>query len=207
MGDTIRVLQHPLPGDRPGADLRHHQHPGGRVLRQQHALRRPARAQLRESGFNASYQAGYRVAQQAPQAFHYGSFEQRGAGTYNAFGFDLTANVINGLFYGQTGTTTYPNWLNVDLTATKKFGNFEIGAVAFGSSDISKTTPTYLKQRQIAVGGLIGYDLGPAKLQLYATRDVTEHHYTGYDTRGWARVIIPLYKAPAPPPEPIRARF
>ena len=159
------------------------------------------------SGFNASYQAGYRVAQQAPQAFHYGSFEQRGAGTYNAFGFDLTANVINGLFYGQTGTTTYPNWLNVDLTATKKFGNFEIGAVAFGSSDISKTTPTYLKQRQIAVGGLIGYDFGPVKLQLYATRDVTEHHYTGYDTRGWARVIIPLYKAPAPPPEPIRARF
>lgn len=159
------------------------------------------------NGFNASYQAGYRTAVNSALGFHDGSFEQRGALTYNAFGFDLTANAINGLFYGHTGTTTYPNWLNIDLTATKTFDKLEIGAVAFGSSDISSPTPAYLRQRQIAVGGLVGYNFGPFKLQLFATRDVTEHHYTGYDTRGWARLIVPLYKAPAPPPEPLRARF
>ena len=158
------------------------------------------------NGFNASYQAGYRVAENATAAFHDGSFEQRGAVTYNAFGFDLTANAINGLFYGHTGTTTYPNWLNIDLTATKTIGKFEIGGVAFGSSDLTSPTPTYLRQRQIAAGGLVGYNFGSFKLQLYATRDVTEHHYTGYDTRGWARLIVPLYTAPVAP-EPIRARF
>ena len=159
------------------------------------------------NGFNASYQAGYRAPESAGPAFHDGSFEQRGAFTYNAFGFDLTANVINGLFYGRTGTSTYPNWLNVDLTATKKFDKLEIGAVAFGSSDISKPTPAYLKQRQIAVGGLIGYNFGSFTLQFYGTHDVTEHHYTGRDTRGFARLILPLYKAPAAPPELLRARF
>ena len=159
------------------------------------------------NGFNLSYQAGYRAPEPAGPAFHDGSFEQRGAFTYNAFGFDLTANVINGLFYGRTGTSTYPNWLNVDLTATKKFDKLEIGAVAFGSSDISKPTPAYLKQRQIAVGGLVGYNFGSFTMQFYVTRDVTEHHYTGYDTRGFARLILPLYKAPAAPPAPLRARF
>ena len=158
------------------------------------------------NGFNASYQAGFRTAQPQPQAFQQNSFEQRGAVTYNAFGLDLTANAINGLFYGNTGTSAYSDWLNIDLTATKTFDKFEIGGVAFGSSDLSKPTPAYLKQRQIAVGGLVGYDFGRLKLQLFATRDVTEHHYTGYDTRGWARVIVPLYKAPVAP-APISARF
>ena len=158
------------------------------------------------SGFNASYQAGYRAPESGGPAFHYGSFEQRGAFTYNALGFDLTANVINGLFYGRTGTSTYPNWLNIDLTATKKFDKLEIGAVAFGSSDISKPTPAYLKQRQIAVGGLVGYNFGSFTMQFYVTHDVEEHHYTGRDTRGFARLILPLYKAPVAP-EPLRARF
>ena len=74
------------------------------------------------------------------------------------------------------------------------------------SSDLTNPTPTYLRQRQIAAGGLVGYNFGSFKLQLYATRDVTEHHYTGYDTRGWACLIVPLYTAPVAP-EPIRARF
>ena len=158
------------------------------------------------NGFGASYQAGFRTPEPSALAFHQGSFEQRGAVTYNAFGFDLTANVINGIFY--EGTPAYPNWLNVDLTATKKFDKLEIGVVAFGSGDISKPTAAYLQQRQIAVGGLAGYNFGSFALQAYVTRDVYERHYTGYDTRGFLRLILPLYKAPVVAQiEPIRARY
>jgi hypothetical protein len=46
--------------------------------------------------------------------------------------------------------------LNVDLTASRKFGDWEFGLVAFGSTDLNSPVDGYLKQSQIAVGGLIG---------------------------------------------------
>lgn len=157
------------------------------------------------NGFNVSYQAGFRAAEPAATAFHQSSFEQRGAITYNAFGFDLTANAINGIFAEKS---VYPDWFNLDLTMTKKFDKLEIGAVAFGSSDLSSPTAAYLRQRQIAVGGIVGYNFGRFTMQAYVTHDVVEHHYTGYDTRGFLRLIIPLYTAPVVAAiEPIRARY
>ena len=158
------------------------------------------------NGFSVSYMAGFRSAMPAPQAFQFNSFEQRLAVSYTASGWDLTANVINGLF--GSGNLRYPDWLNVDLTATKKFDKFELGAVAFGSSDISSPKPSYKRQGQIAVGALVGYDFGIFKLQAYATRDVSERGYTGYDTRGWLKLIVPFYAAPQmAAAEPIRERY
>jgi len=42
----------------------------------------------------------------------------------------------------------------------------------------------YEKQSQFAVAVLVGYDLGPAVLQTYLTRDV---HQKSYGTLAWAR--------------------
>ncbi len=158
------------------------------------------------AGFNGSYFAGVRAAETGSPLFKQSSFEQRGALSYVANGFNLTVDVINGLY---TSRTIYANWINVDVTATKKFGKFEIGGVAFGSSDLnSPTGPTvYKRVGQIAAGGLVGYNFGKFALQAMVTRDVTVHNYTGHETRGWLRAIVPLYVAPAAPMEPIRARY
>jgi hypothetical protein len=68
--------------------------------------------------------------------------------------------------------------------------------------------PGYLKQKQFAMGGLVGYDLGPMIIQGYLTTDVYERNYGGNDVRGWVRVIFPLgdpFAAPAAP-APVVAR-
>jgi hypothetical protein len=76
--------------------------------------------------------------------------------------------------------------------------------VGFGSTDLTRPISTYLKQSQIALDGLVGYDFGPLELQAYVTRDVYEQNYGGYDTRAWFRLVIPLWQqaetAPAPSP-------
>lgn len=157
------------------------------------------------SGLGISYLAGIRAPEPSAPAYHEASFEQRGAISYTANGFDLTANVINGLF--PATRTAYPGWVNVDLTATKTFDKVEIGPVAFGSTDLNAPFATYKRQGQIAVGGLVGYHFaGSLTVQLYLTRDVLIRNYSGYDTRGWVRVSLPLYEAPSPP-QPIRARY
>ena len=78
----------------------------------------------------------------------------------------------------------------------------------------------YNKRRgEVAVGGLIGYNFGRFTLQGIATRDVAKRFaYNGprgplglfgsgeFETRGWLRLIVPLYVAPAPP-APVVARY
>jgi hypothetical protein len=97
------------------------------------------------------------------------------------------------------------DFANLDLTATKKFGNWEVGPVAFGSMDVSTPISTYQRASQFAVGGLVGYDFGVARLQVYGTRDVYVHNYSGLDTRVWARVTLPLWTSPetSPPASPL----
>jgi Putative MetA-pathway of phenol degradation len=95
----------------------------------------------------------------------------------------------------------------LDLTATKRFGRWEIGAVGFGSTDLNRPIPTYLKQSQFALGGLIGYDFGPLSMQAYVTTDVVENNYGGRDTRGWWRVILPRGNPFATAPAPIARRY
>jgi hypothetical protein len=68
--------------------------------------------------------------------------------------------------------------------------------VAYGSSDLTRPIAGYQQQTQFAAGALFGYDFGLLTLQAYATTDVVEHNYGGRDTRGWFRVIIPLWTPP-----------
>jgi Putative MetA-pathway of phenol degradation len=163
------------------------------------------------NGFGVSYALGAYAGVDQAVAFSSTSFNQRFALSYIGNDWDLTANVIYGtqldsvtnqpqispcpVPFGLKGCN--PDFLNLDLTATKKLGKWEFGAVAYGSTDLTSPIAGYQKQSQFAAGGLLGYDFGPIKLQAYATTDVFEHNYRGTDTRGWLRVIVPLWK-PAP---------
>ncbi|GJE17068.1 transporter [Methylobacterium marchantiae] len=124
------------------------------------------------------------------------SLSHRFAASYTGDGFNLTANLLYGIFVDPVTAQgiVYPDYLNLDLTATKKFGKWEAGPVAFASSDLPTRFPGYRRQGQIAVGGLVGYNFGPVNIQAYVTQDVVERNYGGRETRGWLRLIVPIYK-------------
>ncbi|MFG1296053.1 transporter [Xanthobacter variabilis] len=148
------------------------------------------------NGFGFSYLLGFYVGVNTGVGFDSTSLNQRFALSYTADGWNLTANAIWGIQFDGDTSTVNPDFLNVDLTATKKFGKWEIGPVAYYSTDLNSPAPFYGKQSQFAVGGLIGYDFGPVILQAYLTTDVYEENYGGDDTRGWGRIIIPLWNPP-----------
>jgi hypothetical protein len=124
------------------------------------------------------------------------SLSHRFAASYIGNGFNLTANLLYGTFLNERSPfgVLYPDYVNLDITATKKFGKFEIGPVAFGSTDLPTRAVGYRRQGQVAAGLLAGYNFGPVNLQAYVTRDVIERSYGGYETRGWLRAIVPLYE-------------
>jgi hypothetical protein len=143
-------------------------------------------------GFGFSYMLGAYIGVKTPVGFDSSSLNQRFALSYTANGWNLTANTIWGIQSQAVTTTVNPDFVNVDLTATKKFGKWELGAVGFYSSDVSSPVPGYARQSQFALGGLVGYDFGAVILQAYLTRDVAESNYGGFDTRVWGRIVIPL---------------
>jgi hypothetical protein len=170
------------------------------------------------NGWGFSYLFGAYLDVHSDVAWSSTSINQRFALSYTRDGWNLTANVIWGIHLdsvtdrpqlspcpssplGLRGCN--PDFVNVDLTATKKIGKWEIGPVAYGSTDLNRPVAGYQKQSQFAVGGLIGYDFGPLTLQTYVTTEVSESNYGGRDTRGWARLILPLgnlFAQPAPAP-------
>jgi Putative MetA-pathway of phenol degradation len=158
------------------------------------------------NGFGFSYLLGAYIDINGELAWSSTSVNQRFALSYTANDWNLTANVIYGIQldsvtnrpqisacpapFGLNGCN--PDFVNLDLTATKKFGKWELGMVGYGSWDVSTPIAGYMKQTQFALGGLIGYNFGNIILQGYVTTDVAESNYGGRDTRGWTRVIIPL---------------
>lgn len=148
------------------------------------------------NGFHGGFQAGIYLPVSSQVATNDMSFQGIAALSYLQDGWNLTSTLAIGT--GTKGKEANPGWFNVDLTATKTFGKFEIGAVAFGSTDLSDPYVGYQKQRQFAVGGLIGYDFEVANIQLKLTRDVYQHNYGGYETSVWANVIIPLWHPQQP---------
>lgn len=146
-----------------------------------------------------------------------------GALSYTGNGFNITGNVTAniydspGRFPGGVGAALGPirlsDAVNFDLTATKKFGNFEIGGVGYGTYnfDIGPLSAAAGNRGRFALGGLIGYDFKVFTVQAYVARDVvTSAKYvtalgqtrSNYSTDGWIRFIIPLYSPPAASPVP-----
>ena len=103
------------------------------------------------------------------------------------------------------GPQAQSDGLYLDLTATKTFGKFEIGAVAYGYTDlpVNRNRALYANYARVgtfAAGGLVGYDFGAFKAQLMVTRTVADRGVGAFadETRGWFRIIAPLYTAAAP---------
>jgi hypothetical protein len=160
------------------------------------------------NGWGFSYLFGAYLDVQTNAAWSSTSINQRFALSYTNDGWNLTANVIWGI---QLDSVTdrpqlspcpapfalrgcNPDFINVDLTATKKVGKWEFGPVAYGSTDLNRPIVGYQRQNQIAVGAFVGYDFGAVILQTYLTTEVVENNYGGHDTRGWTRIILPLGK-------------
>jgi hypothetical protein len=174
------------------------------------------------NGLGFSYLFGAYLDVNTNVAWSSTSINQRFALSYTNDGWNLTANVIWGIqLDGVTDRPQLspcpspfavrgcnPNFVNVDLTATKKVGKWEFGPVAYGSTDLNRPIVGYQKQSQFAVGGLVGYDFGPVIMQAYVTTEVSENNYGGHDTRGWGRIILPLTKLfEQPAPAPIARKY
>lgn len=155
------------------------------------------------------------------------------AGSYTGEGWNITANLTAniydspGRFGGPVGAAIGPirlsDALNLDLTATKTFGNFEIGAVGYGTYnfDISQASAAVGNRGRFALGGLVGYDFKVFKVQAYVARDVVtgatipgtatafRAGRADYSTDGWIRFIVPLYSpaAASPVPAPLVRKY
>ncbi|GLK78206.1 hypothetical protein GCM10008171_34600 [Methylopila jiangsuensis] len=157
-------------------------------------------------GFGFSYYAGfYFNAGSNDLAFQSTSFNHAAAVSYTADGWNLTANLINGIHIDEDRGYRYPDFFNLDLTATKTFGKWELGLAAYGSWDYNSPRGV-AKQSQFALGPLVGYNFGPVILQAYLTRDVYQKNYGGKDTRFWSRIIVPLW-SPEKPLAPLVTKY
>ena len=102
------------------------------------------------------------------------------------------------------GTALFNDNIYVDYTLTKTIDKFEFGIVGYAQTDLRQVAgATY--GRSVAIGGLIGYDFGKVTVQAYVTREVATNGVGyglagNYDTRGYLRVIVPLYVAPVATP-------
>ncbi|KQP92237.1 transporter [Methylobacterium sp. Leaf117] len=145
------------------------------------------------------------------------------AASYTGDGWNLTANLTANVYdspatFGGGGRNLGPGGfaqsysisdaLNLDLTATKKFGKFEIGAIAYGTYNfdtsfkggniINAANPTGTPDRgRFLMGGLVGYDLGFATAQVYVARTVVRSIGSFDSTEVSGRLIVPLY-SPTP---------
>ena len=157
-------------------------------------------------GWGFSYMLGYYTAIPGPVSTSSNSVNQRFGLSYTANGWSLTTNNIWGINVQPLTNTPRgmpcpsfpskgcnPNFYNNDITATKSFGNWEVGPVAYYSTDLNTPIRGYQKQSQFAVGVLVGYHFGPAVLQTYVTRDIYQKNYGGYDTRGWASIVVKVW--------------
>jgi hypothetical protein len=147
------------------------------------------------NGFGASYLAGGYLGISGGDfgsAFDQNTFRQDIHLTYATNGWTAAANLIYGIVGDNQKThAKNPDYFNYDLSLTKTLGKWEVGPVAFGSTDVSSPAG-HASQSQFALGGLVGYNFGPVILQTYLTSDVTESNYGGHETRAWLRLLVPL---------------
>jgi hypothetical protein len=108
-------------------------------------------------------------------------------------GFGTPGNIAgqNDMFWG-------------DFTIEKTFNKLTIGFTGFGNIDIN--TIAGPRTRNVELGGLIGYDFGKFSLTGIVTHGIINGGVTpgvtaapGHETRGWVRLIVPLYVAPTAP--------
>ena len=153
--------------------------------------------------FGVSYLLGGYIDTGSKVGYSSDSLNQRFALSYVGNGWNLTANIIWGIQFDSvtSGPKVNPDFLNVDLTATKRFGAWEVGLVGGYSTDLNAPIPAYKKQSQFQLGPLVGYYFKHAVLQVYVTTDLYQENYGASLISGNIRITIPLGN----PPGPLRA--
>ncbi len=152
--------------------------------------------------FGVSYLLGGYFYVGSPIGYSSNSLNQRFAFSYTGNGWDLTANTIWGIQFdsvtNKAGAQVNPDFLNLDLTATKRFGKWEVGAVGGYSTDLNAPIATYKKQSQFQLGPLLGYYGKGAVLQVYFTSNLYQKNYGASLVSGNIRITIPLGNPPPP---------
>ena len=157
-----------------------------------------------------SYMLGGYTDSHSDVGFSSGSLNQRFGLSYIGDGWNLSANVIWGIQFDEVTNDPQispcptrpnngcnPDFLNVDLTATKRFGNWGLGPVGTFSTDLNEPVREYQKQTQFALGGLVGYYFDRVSVQAYVTSDVYAKNYGGDENiSGNFRITIPLWTPP-----------
>jgi hypothetical protein len=171
------------------------------------------------NGFSASYLAGVYIGVTGSNVTINGAgfpplanpwdqttFQQQLALAYHGNGWNATANLYYSIV-GNSGTCcaitnnsegVFVNFFNADMALTHTFGKWEIGMVAYGSTDTAAPFAGYQLKSQFALGGLVGYNFGPVITQFYVASDVYKRNYESYETRFLSRVIVPLWHPEAP---------
>jgi hypothetical protein len=106
--------------------------------------------------------------------------------SYLKGGWNLSAAVYDEIHTRNTVSQyTSGDILHADFTATKKIGNWTVGPVAYYYGQVTNDscgvgclygTGTLMNPQRFniwAVGGLVGYNFGPAYLQVWATQEVS----------------------------------
>ena len=119
--------------------------------------------------------------------------------------------------FGQSGLREGENdFFAGDFAIEKTFGKLTVGFTGFGNIDINNKAGAAFgggRAHNIELGGLIGYDFGKFSLTAIVTRGILADGATpgvttlvGRETRGWLRLVLPLYVAPTAP-APVVARY
>jgi hypothetical protein len=137
--------------------------------------------------WSISYLAGAYTDRESDAGVSSASFNERLGISYTGDNWNLSATILHGIQLDDDDEAGVNDYINLDLTAMKTFGNWQVGFVAFGSTDLSGLD----QQSQFAVGGLIGYDFKRVLVQAFITQDITENNYGGEETRFWTRFRIP----------------
>lgn len=110
------------------------------------------------------------------------TFQPSLAVSYLKDGWNLTANVFHEINTASTVTGyTSGNVLHAEFTATKTLGNWTFGPVAYYAGQVTndRSSAFYggainLNRYDIwAVGAMVGYNFGPASLNLWVTKELS----------------------------------
>jgi hypothetical protein len=130
----------------------------------------------------------------------YWTIEPHFALSYLADGWDLTAALIYGIHTRNiySGVINGDS-LNIDLTATKKFGQCELGPIGYISTQVTGDSGCVAfygpgvcaRGEKAGVGGLIGYHAGAVTMKLSITDSIHSHNaLDGW--RVWTKISMPL---------------
>lgn len=140
----------------------------------------------------------YDVTHKANIGNNFWTVQPEFAASYLKDGFDITLHAFSNI-NTENPTTHYTSGDQVffDFTAAKWWGKVEAGAVAYYNNQVTNdvdngtTFPNknLTRPQQFALGGIVGYDFGPVKLQGWLTQDVSARDGGNSGTRFWTRLV------------------